>query len=161
MALALFGHDQLWPIVIIDSSPATDSGFLSYQFAFSNRPYYPIRMASVAVSAIDVRWLDGFGDEGGIKGMRFVNNYADVRVGPSDAVTLKLDNIFDYTAARKLKPSSRILISVKYQFPLHSTVKTDSALFEVARDSSGNELWIKKPLTALGRYVDRSTIMLS
>ena len=143
------GYDALWPKVVINSSPAVDSGILSYQFEFANQPSYPVKILTVIVSPKD--FFTTTGNE--FENVSFRGIYdSDVQIGGRESIIMSLYTAFHLPVGSKPKNGSKVVIRITYKLPLLKIEKTDSALFEVATDVSGNPIWIKKPIGDFDNY---------
>jgi hypothetical protein len=146
LVLGFLGYGALWPKVTIDVSPAVASNFLSYQFTFANQACYPIKVVSTRIEAIHLSWP---GND--VKNLGFMRNYTGIQIDGRESITMKFDN-FKMTNTNKLDEGSIIIIKITYRLPLLKIDKTDSALFEVARDNGGNPIWVKRPLGKYANY---------
>jgi hypothetical protein len=82
LVLGRLGFQELWPKVMIEPSPAVDSGLLSYQFTFANRPFYPVKVVSTLVSAVDLSWpvVPVNGREYQMKDIGLMRQYTNVQI---------------------------------------------------------------------------------
>lgn len=152
--LCVIGYDSLWPKVVIDSSSAVDSGFVSRQFIFANQPIYPVKVLSTLVGALHVSApTENPKISTAIIGIAFQDNYTNVTIAGKDSVTLRIDRQFDVSLGN-IRDHSQIMVRVTYRIPLPfmNIDMKDTALFEAARDDSGKQIWIKKPPGRMANY---------
>jgi hypothetical protein len=152
--LGFIGCEALLPQVVIDASQAVDSGFLSNQFTFGNQAVYPVEIAYLTIYIVDVSWPKPFNSQFQNIGIWCPN--VTIKIKGRDSGTVKIGNMFSMVDTNnpptKISEGSKFVIKATYKLPISSLTKTDSALFECARDSSGNTIWIKKPIGKYANY---------
>jgi hypothetical protein len=156
LILAVIGYDFLWPKIVIDYSQAVAFGLTSSQFTFSNQPRYPVEISHVDVIPIGFSANVTNQLKVVVKDMTIRQNYNGDQIGGKDSITVEVDSFLHFANIPTVNEGSKIIVRITYKLPVLKIQKTDSALFERARDSTGNGIWIKKPLGKLAYYKTES-----
>ena len=160
--LGVFGFDNLWPRVEIDSSQTKGHGIISYQFQFTNQPRYPVTIVSLDIIIVNLTLADDSTKKSLVNKVTFRETYtnSDVRIDGKDSVTIKIDDNLDLLPKSKLGEDSKIIIEMTYDLPFKVLRLKNRALFEANQEVGGNVVWVKKPLGEYAHYVNGTILAL-
>lgn len=153
LGIGFFGYSELWPKVIIEPSPATSQGLLSYQMNFQNQACYPVKVTSVVIAIVNLKWLAHTNPPAVLTmdNLATMTQFSHLQIGGHDSTTIKC-NQFRFESPPKLFDGSKVILTITYRLPMIHIEKSDSVLFESATDNSGNSIWIKKPIGKFANY---------